>query len=102
TTVYADEETHLGGFVEFVNIGVVTPEANEPGRVFGTIHNKSDSSEDVELEINNNTFEFSLDAGEALMLEEEEIILDTVGTEPGGLAPATATAFGNSVEFTAA
>ena len=68
TTVYADEETYLGGFVEFVNIGVVTPEADEPGRVFGTIHNKSDSSEDVELEINNNTFEFSLDAGEALTL----------------------------------
>ncbi len=99
TTVYADEDTHLGGFVEFVNIGVVTPDANDSGRVFGTIHNKSDGSEDVELEINNNTLEFSLDAGEALMLEEEDVVLDSVGTEPGGLAPATATAFGNSVEF---
>lgn len=99
TTVYADEETYLGGMVEFVNIGVITQEANDSGRVFGTIHNKSDNSEDVALEINNNTLEFQLDGGEAVMLEEEELMLDTVGTEPGGLAPATASAFGNTVEF---
>src|SRR5699024_11388669 len=42
TTVTADESGN-GDTVDFLNIGVITKSANEPGRVMGTIHNKSDS-----------------------------------------------------------
>lgn len=98
TTVYA-EESHLDGMVDFLNIAVITDGANDQGRVIGTIHNKSENSQQVELEINNSSESFTLDAGEVLSLEEEEIVLDQVGTEPGELAEGTATAFGNSEDF---
>ena len=98
TTVYADEN-YLDGMVEFVNIAVITQDANDAGRLIGSIHNKSDSQQNVELQINNNTEQFSLDAGEVLKLEDEEIVLEPVGTEPGGLADGTATAFGTSQDF---
>ncbi|GAA4113196.1 hypothetical protein [Enteractinococcus coprophilus] len=99
TTVSADD-TANSDTVDFLNIGVITNDANDSGRVMGTIHNKSSKRQSVELKINNNkAFEFSLDANEQLMLEEEDLILESVGTEPGGLADGVATAFGNSIEF---
>ena len=98
TTVSADD-TATGDIVEFLNIGVITNDANDSGRLMGTIHNKSANRQNVELEINNETFEFTLSGNEQLKLEDEEIILERVGTEPGGLADGIATAFGNSSDF---
>ncbi|HEY4558245.1 MAG TPA: hypothetical protein VIG82_08665 [Enteractinococcus sp.] len=98
TTVTADESGN-GDTVDFLNIGVITKSANEPGRVMGTIHNKSDSRQNVTLEINNESFDFTLDPHEVLDLEEDELVVDPVGTDPGLLASGTASAFGNSQEF---
>lgn len=98
TSVSADDGAN-GNSVDFLNIGVITNDADDSGRVMGTIHNKSDQRQDVKLKINNQTFDFSLSAGEQLMLEEEDLVLESVGTEPGGLAEGVATAFGNSNEF---
>ena len=98
TTVSADD-TANSDIVEFLNIGVITNDADDSGRLMGTIHNKSTQRQNVELEINNESFEFTLSGNEQLMLEEEEIVLESVGTEPGGLAEGVATAFGNSSEF---
>ncbi len=85
--------------VDFVNIGVITNDANDAGRLMGSIHNKSSQRQDVELRINSASFEFTLDANEIVMLEEEDLVMEPVGTEPGGLADGVATAFGNSSEF---
>src|SRR5699024_12294181 len=84
---------------DFCNVGVITCSADGIGILMGTIDNQSDSSQNVELHINNETFEFSLEAGETLKLEVEEITIDGVGTEPGGLAEGVATAFGQDKEF---
>src|SRR5699024_11154083 len=75
TTVSADD-TATGDIVEFLNIGVITNDANDSGRLMGTIHNKSANRQNVELEINNETFEFTLSGNEQLKLEDEEIILE--------------------------
>ena len=101
TTVYADEN-HLDGMADFVNIAVITQDANDAGRLIGSIHNKSDRQQNVELQVNNNTERFSVDAGEVLKLEDEEVVLEPVGTEPGALADGTATAFGTSQDFNVA
>ena len=93
-TIDADE-----GMVDFLNIAVITQDADDVGRLIGSIHNKSEREQNVELQINNNTEQFSLDAGEVLHLEEEEIVLEPVGTDPGELADGTATAFGVSDDF---
>lgn len=98
TSVAADESAN-GETVDFLNIGVITTSADEAGGVMGSIHNKSSSRQNVELEINNQSFDFALDANEVLNLEDEELVVESVGTEPGGLASGTATAFGNSNEF---
>lgn len=98
TTVLADD-TGGSDAVDFLNIGVITNSADDSGRLIGSIHNKSTSSQDAQLRINNQSFEFSLDANEVLVLEDEENILDPVGTEPGELASGMASAFGNSNDF---
>lgn len=98
TTVLADD-TGGSDAVDFLNIGVITNSADDSGRLIGSIHNKSTSSQDAQLRINNQSFEFSLDANEVLVLEDEENILDPVGTEPGELASGVASAFGNSNDF---
>lgn len=85
--------------VDFLNIGVVTDSADDVGRLFGSIHNESSSSQDVDLQINNESFSFSLEADEILVLEEEEILVEGVGTEPGQLADGVASAFGQESEF---
>ena len=94
-----DDFNAPGEHVDFLNIGVITGSADDIGTLMGTIDNQSDSSQNVELQINNETFEFSLEAGEILKLEDEEITIDGVGTEPGGLAEGVATAFGQDKEF---
>lgn len=109
TTVTADQTSATvsngdafdaaGEHVDFLNIGVITESADDVGALMGTIDNQSDSSQDVELQINNETFEFSLEAGETLKLEDEEITIDPVGTEPGELADGVASAFGQDSEF---
>src|SRR5699024_10095191 len=91
TQVFAvADETGNAGSVDFLNIGVITNSADEPGRIMGVIHNKSSESQNVELSINNQSFSFSLDADEILSLEDEELVLDSVGTEPGQLADGVA------------
>ncbi len=97
-TINADE-SYLDGMVDFVNIAVITQDANDVGRLIGSIHNKSDSSQNVELEVNNNSEQFNIAAGEVLNLEDEEIVFEPVGSEPGALADGTATAFGVSEDF---
>ncbi|HEY4535830.1 MAG TPA: hypothetical protein VIG71_07660 [Enteractinococcus sp.] len=98
TTVTSDDSANADT-VDFLNIGVITNDANDSGRVMGTIHNKSNERQRVELEINNQSFDFSLSANESLMLEDEDVVLDSVGTDPGELAEGVATAFGNSNTF---
>lgn len=88
-----------GEHVDFLNIGVITDSAADTGRLMGSIHNESDSSQDVELQINDESFSFSLDANEILELEDEQILVDGVGTEPGLLADGVASAFGKDSEF---
>lgn len=100
TTVKADENGDANSdLVNFLNIAVISNDANESGRVIGTIHNKSASTQNVELKINNATIRESLQADEILKLEDEDIVIEPVGTEPGLLADGVATAFGNSEEF---
>ncbi|GAA2032535.1 hypothetical protein GCM10009720_11210 [Yaniella flava] len=100
TTVAGDEAADANSdHVRLVNIGVITNSADEPGRLMGSIDNRSDSNQTVDLEINNQTLSFSLDAGEILKLDDEEVIVDSVGTEPGLLAEGVASAFGNESEF---
>lgn len=101
TTVVADENSDADAdVVDFVNIAVITDSADdENGRLIGTIHNKTSSSETVDLQINNESFNFSLDSNEILKLEDEQINVANVGTEPGELASGVASAFGNSNEF---
>lgn len=100
TTIKADEAADANSDqVDFLNIGVVTESADDAGAVFGTIHNKSESSQNVELQINNQDFTFSLDAGEILELENEELTVQPVGTEPGMLADGVASVFGQQDEF---
>lgn len=100
TTIKADETADANSDqVDFLNIGVVTESADDAGVVFGTIHNKSGSSQNVELQINSQDFTFSLDANEALKLEDQDLTVDPVGTEPGLLADGVATAFDQQNEF---
>ena len=100
TTVMADENGNANSdAVEFLNIGIITESADSTGVLIGTIHNKSDSSQNVDLQINNESLNFSLDADEILKLEDEQISIDSVGTEPGALADGVASAFGQDSEF---
>src|SRR5699024_11666190 len=53
TTVMADENSDSNSdAVDFLNIGVITESADGVGALMGTIHNKSDSNQNVELQIN--------------------------------------------------
>lgn len=94
-----DDFNAPGEHVDFLNIGVITESADDIGTLMGSIDNQSESSQDVQLQINDETFEFSLEAGEILKLEDEDITINGIGTEPGGLAEGTATAFGIDQEF---
>lgn len=98
TTVTADDSGSTDS-VDFLNIAVIANSADESGRVIGTIHNKSAAAQSVSLQINTQSFDFSLAADEILKLEDEELTIDSVGTEPGELAEGTATALGNSSQF---
>lgn len=98
TTVVADESAGTNN-VDFLNIAVITNSADDTGRLIGSIHNQSDSSQDVSLEINEESFSFTVEADEVLKLEDEQITVEAVGTEPGGLADGVASAFGNESDF---
>lgn len=101
TTIYAEEADQATGIhqVEFLDIAVITSSADEPGVLMGMIHNKTADAQNVELQINDETFSFTLESGEMLSLEEEEIVIDQIGTEPGLLADGVASALGTSDEF---
>src|SRR5699024_1826798 len=72
--------------VKFLNIGVVTDSADGSGQLFGAIHNASDSSQEVGLKINDESFSFSVDADDTLDLADEDATMESVGTAPGELA----------------
>lgn len=100
TTVMADENSDSNSdAVDFLNIGVIAESADGVGALMGTIHNKSDSNQNVELQINDESLSFSLEADEILKLEDEEVTIEGVGTEPGSLADGVASAFGQDEEF---
>src|SRR5699024_12629254 len=69
TTVMADENGDANSdAVDFLNIGVIAESADGVGALMGTIHNKSDSNQNVELQINDESLSFSLEANEILKL----------------------------------
>ncbi len=100
TTVAADDSApETSDRVKFLNIGVVTDSADGSGQLFGAIHNSSDSSQEVGLKINDESFSFSVDAYDTLDLADEDATVESVGTAPGELADGVASAFGNDSDF---
>jgi len=100
TTVAADDSApETSDRVKFLNIGVVTDSADGSGQLFGAIHNSSDSSQEVGLQVNDETFSFSVDAYDTLDLADEDATVESVGTAPGELADGVASAFGNDSDF---
>src|SRR5699024_7407996 len=63
---------------KFLNIGVVTDSADGSGQLFGAIHNSSDSSQEVGLQVNDETFSFSVDAYDTLDLADEDATVESV------------------------
>ncbi|MFE7631901.1 hypothetical protein [Kocuria sp. NPDC057446] len=99
TMVYsaADGIVEQVGDVKLANVLIVATGADEEGRVLGTLVNDGDQDVTLTIDADGATAEVPIPAGGSVNLEQdEEIVLDRAGAEPGLKVETEFTAGGES------
>lgn len=86
------------GDAEVLNLLLVSGERDAEGRYIGSVANSSEEPIEVSLTVNGTTTRVSVPGGEALSLEssENEHVIPSTGTFPGGMAQGTIEVDGQS------
>ncbi|MFJ6155828.1 hypothetical protein ACIQF8_07115 [Pseudarthrobacter sp. NPDC092184] len=85
--------------LELRSIFIVTAAENEPGRILGTIFNKTDESIDLVIGDRDDELPMSIPAGEKLEFQDSPTVLTSTEASPGARTALTVSTQGDTTSF---